>query len=307
MKKLTFILSLILSFNAYAANTCGDDLDNNCWDCGKTASDNCTARLDTDTKKLTITGNGYMANYYIGQHYDWEDPLAVGRPWGNDIESVEISEGIKSIGENAFYGTRLTEVEIPASVKEIKMAAFQGSTLTNVIFDENSELYLIGGGAFNYIPMTSINLPQSVVVIGDNAFNFSAIDSIILPDNVFSIDGSPFAGQGIGDNLFQGISLKAFSDVDNIYCSEASRSKCEEYFSKAEFWEGGTYYPIKEKAILNVNNADGSVDTYQWASDGSATIYRDGNFKGYSKKRIFTLDEANAVTGKINTIKIKYR
>jgi len=305
MKKLTFILSLILSFNAYAANTCGDDLDNNCWDCGKTASDNCTARLDADTKKLTIIGDGYMADFY-GTYLS--DPSFPVRPWGNDIESVEMSGGIKSIGEYAFFRTQITDITIPASVEKIGMGGVQSiKGLTSVTFEENSQLKHIGSGAFNSNQnLTSINLPEGVEQMDTNVFNGSAIENLILPDSIWSVpdvasEKAPYV---------HGAQTRAFSGVPNIYCSEASRSKCEEYFNNPNmgfYWQGAIY-PIKEKATLYINNNDGSVDTYQWASDGSFAIYRDGNLKTYKGKRIYTLDEANRVTKPTgNTVRIKYR
>ncbi len=302
MRKLLFALCFVLTYETYAANTCGDDLDNNCWDCGKTDSDNCTARLDPDTKKLTITGDGYMRDYYTPS--SWKQGNAVERPWGNDITSLEIADGIKSIGIYAFFQTKLNEINVPSSVEEIRSGAFQSITpLTNVTFAEDSQLEIIGDGVFNAVPnLTEIDIPQTVKVFGANTFNLSGINSIVLNDNLFATDYDD------GENYFYGLNLKAFSDVDNIYCSEANRAKCEEYFSKAEFWERGTYYPLKEKATLNVNNNDGSVDTYQWNTDGSFAIYRDGKFLAYKGKRIYTIDEANAVakpTG--NTVRIKYR
>ena len=45
MKKQVLILGLVLSFNAYGANDCVDG-EQNCWDCGRSDSDLCTARLN---------------------------------------------------------------------------------------------------------------------------------------------------------------------------------------------------------------------------------------------------------------------
>ncbi|MBR2299240.1 MAG: hypothetical protein IJ870_01540 [Alphaproteobacteria bacterium] len=73
MKKCALILGLFTAITANAANTCGDDLDNNCWDCGKTAADNCTARLDGT--KLTIEGDGYMADFWGSQYSDPSYPV----------------------------------------------------------------------------------------------------------------------------------------------------------------------------------------------------------------------------------------
>ncbi len=303
MKKSVFIFCLILSFNTFAANTCGDDLGNNCWDCGKTVSDNCTARLDANTKKLSIIGDGNMANFYISQKYAWQDQQAIQRPWGNNIESVEISEGIKSIGQYAFYGTGLTNITIPASVESVNEAAFQStSALTNVAFQEGSNLQKIGGGAFNNIPnLTNIDIPQSVKIIGDNAFNLSGINSITLSDTIFLNDeGDP----NDDSTYFQGLSIYALSDVDHVYCSEASHLKCEEYFNQGEFWENGIYHPIKEKSTLAIYTPDG--DKF-YANGKWYNSLSDMNKGNYNKKRIYTIDEAQKVTGNKNRVSIKYR
>ncbi|MBR2300131.1 MAG: leucine-rich repeat domain-containing protein [Alphaproteobacteria bacterium] len=304
MKKWILAFSLILCFNANAANTCGDDLNNNCWDCGKTDADNCTARLDGT--KLTITGDGNMADYspswgQIKNHIE--------HPWGNNVTSVEIEEGIKSIGDYAFFQTNLSGINIPTSVERIGQGAVQSmSTLKSVTFAENSQLEFIGAGAFNDLPnLTEINIPQSVKVFSANAFNLSGINSVVLNDSIFTVDGNNYDDRQ-GVEYFYGLELRALSDVDNIYCSDAVRAKCEEYFNQAKFWEKGVYYPIKEKAVLNINNADGSVDTYQYGADGAAAVYRNGKLKTYKGKRIFTIEEAEAISKKEgNSFRIRYR
>ena len=189
MKKCALILAIMFSFNANAANICGDDLGNNCWDCGKTTADNCTARLDGT--KLTIEGDGYMADFLGGPLSDPSYPV---RPWGNDIESVEISNELKSIGEYAFWGTKIENITIPASVESIGMGAVQNiKTLTNVTFEEGSKLESIGSGAFNANPLlTEFDIPQGVKVLGPNTFNFSGINSVVLNDSIFTVDGNNY-------------------------------------------------------------------------------------------------------------------
>ena len=51
---------------------------------------------------------------------------------------MTLSEGLKTIGENAFWGcTALKEIELPASAEEIAESAFDSDT--NVIFKEKEE------------------------------------------------------------------------------------------------------------------------------------------------------------------------
>ena len=71
---------------------------------------------DSSTKTLRIFGTGAMEDHNI--------------PWDNyraDITKVVISDGVTSIGEQAFFGcSSLTSVNIPASVTTIGMYAFYG-------------------------------------------------------------------------------------------------------------------------------------------------------------------------------------
>ena len=293
MKKLLFILTLTLNFNTYAANTCGDDLDNNCWDCGKTASDICTARLDTATQKLTITGDGYMKDYDYA-----------GGPWGRDITSVEMSD-IKSIGKLAFYYSSIKEVEIPSSVEVIGTAAFQAAKqLSSVTFEEGSKLKTIADGAFNADPnLKSFDIPDGVTLIGHNAFNMSSIDYLVLPDSVFSVDDVEADAEA---GYFHGLSFFGLSDVSNVFCSEAMQTECEKYFNNEEsmFWEKGTYYPLKSKSSLAIYTSDG--DKF-YANGKWYDSLNDMNKGQYNVKRIYTIDEANKVTGTKNRVSIKYR
>ena len=41
--------------------------------------------------------------------------------------------------------------------------------------------------------------------------------------------------------------------------------------------------------------------------DGSVGIFKDGKLLSLTGKHIYTIDEANAVAGKTNSVKIRYR
>jgi len=81
---------------------------------------------DSSSKTLTITGSGQMGS------------LASNRPWSSyagDIETVNLSSGITSIGEYAFYRcTSLNSINIPEGIKEIGTYAFyECSSLTKIV------------------------------------------------------------------------------------------------------------------------------------------------------------------------------
>jgi Cohesin domain. len=95
-----------------------------------------------DNDLLDITGTGDMATWQSNINTPWFN-------YRNLIRTINISEGITSIGQLAFIGFRsLTDVIIPDSIISIGRSAFASC-----------------GG------LTSINISDSVINIGDTAFD----------------------------------------------------------------------------------------------------------------------------------------
>ena len=88
----------------------------------------------------------------------------------SSLESVEIPEGVISIGPWAFAETNLQKVSIPASVEKIGEGAFEAcKNLEEVrLFYGVKE---IGRTAFANTALKEIILPNSVIVVGDGAFS----------------------------------------------------------------------------------------------------------------------------------------
>ena len=92
---------------------------------------------------------------------------------GSDITSVVISNGVISIGDNAFSDcTDLESVTISNSVTSIGYRAFYYCyNLKNLVFAEESKLESIGEDAFYYCgDLVEITIPKSVISIGEGAF-----------------------------------------------------------------------------------------------------------------------------------------
>ena len=65
---------------------------------------------------LTISGNGYMAEY-------GEAVRAPFYEWGATVDTIVIEDGVKSIGNSAFYKFELVEsVTIPKTIDAIRAA-----------------------------------------------------------------------------------------------------------------------------------------------------------------------------------------
>ncbi len=106
---------------------------------------------------LIISGNGYM------KYYDYYNDPA---PWGTNITTVVVEEGVTEIGKYAFsHCESLTNVVLP-------------STLTT-----------INGGAFEYCTsLQQIDIPEGVTQILSGAFRYSGLTSIDVPDSVIWVD-----------------------------------------------------------------------------------------------------------------------
>ncbi|WP_434511221.1 leucine-rich repeat domain-containing protein [Desulfitobacterium sp. AusDCA] len=112
------------------------------------------------------------------------------------ITSIDIPQGVTSIGDQAFGGCyRLTSITIPQGVTSIGDGAFNGcSRLTNINIPQG----VISIGKYTFrdcSSLTSITIPQGVLSIGERAFyDCQSLINIIIPKSVTSIGNSAFNG-----------------------------------------------------------------------------------------------------------------
>ena len=123
---------------------------------------------------------------------DWKRLLkAPGKLKGE----YHIREGVKVIGDNAFYNLNsLTNINIPDSVTNIGNYAFCGCDSLTSIKIPNS-VTNIGNGAFSWCDsLTSIKIPNSVTNIGNGAFSYcDSLTSINIPNSVTNIGNDAFS------------------------------------------------------------------------------------------------------------------
>ena len=183
MKKLNKILSIILAIlmvisiipitasAAVYSDTCGYNV---IWS------------FDESTGTLTISGTGDM---YDGEfsYPSWDTHI---------IESVIISEGVTSIGEDAFcYDTTIKNVSIADSVTDIGDGAFYNCTgLTDVIIGNG--VTNIGAEAFyNCTGLTDVVIGKGVTKIGISAFeDCSNLKTVTIYNAVETIGKYSFTG-----------------------------------------------------------------------------------------------------------------
>jgi len=158
-----------------------------------------------------VTGLG---TYSFSGYLDASPYLHNSYQIGRNIRSVDIPQGVTSIGNHAFEECfALEEVTIPQSVTSIGLIAFGGCCkLTTLSLGENVET--IGDSAFYHCinlgkdDLTSVTIPQSVTSIGKDAFRFcNNMKSLTINGAIESMGARAFAGC---------ISLKTLSLGENI-------------------------------------------------------------------------------------------
>ena len=110
--------------------------------------------------------------------------------------TVTLSEGIKTIGREAFYNYRPnpnTTFTVPASVTEIGDRCFERTTAT-VEFSQDSQLETVGDEAFALLTQESLVLPDGVKILGDQVFNDSNNTAITIPGTVTNLSPSVLSG-----------------------------------------------------------------------------------------------------------------
>ena len=153
----------------------------------------------------------------IGDYaFDSYGYASVGRPFMGNLEKVIIPEGVRRIGNYAFYFCmKLESAKIPSTVTEIGEYAFNACThLNNVTIPKgvktiegeafgdchslnnltlHSNITKIEAGAFEDCSFESITIPSKVKKIGFGAFSDnSSLKTVTLNSELEEIDGDAF-------------------------------------------------------------------------------------------------------------------
>ena len=134
---------------------------------------------------------------------------------------VEIADGVKEIGENAFNSnSTLNSVKIGKSVTSIERKAFsQCPALTSVTLGEN--LKFIKTSAFeNCTALSNIVLPSSLQVIDSRAFYNTALVSVSVPSSVVNIGKDAFEQIYALKEIKVDEANTVYSDINGVLCSK---------------------------------------------------------------------------------------
>lgn len=162
--------------------------------------DNITFYGDDQYGHGIIEGTGQMYNFA-----STDSPL-----YNNTtITSINIGEGITSIGNNTFNEcTNLASIDFPRSLTSIGNSAFQYTDLWSIDLSATN-LTVIGNDAFaNCGSLSSIAFPRSLTSIGEHAFYSTEITSVDLSNTGLKT---------IGEHAFEMSSLESIKLLNTKY------------------------------------------------------------------------------------------
>ncbi len=139
-------------------------------------------------------------------------------PW---LRRITLPAGVKSIGESAFFGTKLADVSLPEGLESIGKAAFGGVPLERISLPES--LKNLGEGAFASAAFKEVRLPSQITTIPKEAFlRCWGLETAYFPSGLMEIGKRAFFDcDRMGYLVFAGatppaIAPDAFSECDKI-------------------------------------------------------------------------------------------
>jgi len=157
---------------AVSSGTCGDDVTWTFYDDGK----------------LVIDGTGPMKDYASSNLTPWGQ-------WRSAIKTLEVNDGVTSIGRNGFYNCdNLTAVTLPDSLKTIARYGF---------------------GYCDTLP--AITLPAGIISIDDSAFSHCYnLESISIPESLETLGPSVFTGCAALTGIHVDPENRNYSSIDGV-------------------------------------------------------------------------------------------
>lgn len=109
---------------------------------------------------------------------------------GYDITSIELN-GIKRIGEYAFYNGILSDIKLPKGVSVIGRGAFADNKLTQLTIPEN--VTTIGADAFLNNKLTALKIPKTLTTLRSGAFQNNKLKTMEIEEGRLVIDAWTFS------------------------------------------------------------------------------------------------------------------
>ena len=142
-------------------------------------------------KNLTLLGNGVFEN--CNAEIIFPASLKCIPIMGdNAVTKVNIPEGVKIIGEDAFWAcSNLKEITLPSTITNIERSAFFNTPITEFVYPQNIDN--IPANAFYGTKLKEFSVPDNVTEIDDCAFyDCTDLKKITIPEFVTYIGNDVF-------------------------------------------------------------------------------------------------------------------
>lgn len=165
----------------------------------------------------------------------------------SDVEEVILPNGLKIIGDAAFYQcSRLKKISFPEKLERIKQNAFRNCTALESA-DFPKEMLYIESSAFENSGLKHVTLPEKLIHHnrnGENIFAETALETVNIPKN-FSLEIGMFADchqlksvklscdKSVPINCFAGCENLEDINLDSIICfGDSSFKRCKSLKTK---------------------------------------------------------------------------
>ncbi|MBQ7153902.1 MAG: leucine-rich repeat domain-containing protein [Clostridia bacterium] len=172
--------------------------------------------------ELPFVGGSREDNTYLGyvfgaENYTWSGDFISASLW-----RVTLEEGCESLGEWAFYGSRIREVSLPQSLVSIGIRAFSDCEYLRSAELPDAVRSIGRDAFFRCLRLRTVHFPEQLERIGEQAFyRCASLESAALPDGLGKIPDLCFYGcQSLAEVSFNPVCLigvKAFAGTPVQY------------------------------------------------------------------------------------------
>ncbi len=197
----------------------------------------------------------------------------------NTYSTVIIEEGIKSVGDSAFYGcSSLNSIVFPDSLERVEyMSFFQTTGLKSVNLNK---LKYLGSQSFALTGIVDLEIPDTIDVLGVGAFRQSSVKTVKIYSPSYTYESAVLKGESMTSLIFYACkSLETVQYISDKVCSYSvgfreydactklkSVTICDglEYLDYRSFW-GCT-------SLQSINLPEGLTEIGQYAFKGCTSL-----------------------------------